>query len=98
MKESLRSRLLRYLIRHHGFISSGDLQRIVMQTTSYTAQNVGRRLREMQNDGELIVEYRSGHAWYKAKDGIAPPKQEIIIKGVGHLKTYQQLQAEGVVA
>jgi len=53
---------------HSTWIASGDLQRIVIQATRYTPQNVGRRLRELENEGVLEVEYRKGHAWYRLKD------------------------------
>ena len=66
MKKSLRDRLYDYLLRSHGFIASGDLQRVVSESTSYSPQNVGRRLRELTEDGLLEVQYRKGHAWYRA--------------------------------
>jgi DNA-binding transcriptional ArsR family regulator len=67
---SLKARLANYFRNNHSmWISSGDLQRIVMQTTSYTAQNVGRRLRELENEGVLEVEYRKNHAYYRARIG-----------------------------
>lgn len=97
MKQSLRSRLVAYLFKQHGWVSSGDLQRLVMQYTTYTPQNVGRRLRELQEDGQLEVKYINNHAYYKIRDGISPPKQEIIIKGVGHLPSYSELEKAGVV-
>jgi hypothetical protein len=64
---SLKERLAIYFRRHPQWISSGDIQRLVMERTNYTAQNVGRRLRELENDGVLQVEYRKSHAWYRAK-------------------------------
>src|SRR6266508_6547359 len=68
-RQSLKDRLAAYFRRRHStWIASGDLQRIVMQATSYTPQNVGRRLRELENEGVLEVEYRHGHAWYRLKD------------------------------
>ncbi len=71
MKQSLKARLFLYLYKHPEWIASGELQRLVMEKTTYTAQNVGRRMRELENDGKVIVEYRKGHAYYK----IAPPKE-----------------------
>ena len=64
---TLKERLERYLRNHHGWIASGELQRIVAEQTSYSPQNVGRRLRELENEGVLEVQYRKGHAWYRAK-------------------------------
>lgn len=66
MKESLKQRLLAYLRKHGGRVASGELQRLVMQTTSYTPQNVGRRLRELENEKLIEVSYEKGHAYYKA--------------------------------
>lgn len=68
MKLSLKDRLVVYMgKRHSEWVSSGFLQRIVAQSTSYTPQNVGRRLRELQNDSVLEVKYVRGHAWYRCK-------------------------------
>jgi DNA-binding transcriptional ArsR family regulator len=66
MKKTLKARLEEYFRRNHSmFIASGDLQRLVMQKTNYTPQNVGRRLRELAEEGVLEVEYRKGHAYYR---------------------------------
>lgn len=79
---SLKDRLVRYMQQHHtvDWIPSGDLQRIVMQYTSYTPQNVGRRLRELHNEGVLEVRYVKGHAQYRAT--ITLPVEELNRKGV----------------
>lgn len=66
MKLTLKDRLLKWLLSHPGFHASGDLQKLVMQTTTYTAQNVGRRLRELHTEGLIEVKYERGHAHYKA--------------------------------
>lgn len=63
---SLKQRLLRYLQNNHGFIASGEIQRIATEKTTYTPSNVSRRLRELENEGEIEVTYRKGHAWYRA--------------------------------
>lgn len=64
---TLKERLLRYLQKHQGvYIASGELQRLTVEKTSYTAQNAGRRLRELAEDGLIEVEYRKGHAFYRA--------------------------------
>ena len=63
---SLKSRLLRYFQNNPGFHASGDIQRIATEKTTYTPSNVSRRLRELENEGELEVTYRKGHAWYRA--------------------------------
>lgn len=66
--KSLKERLARYLRNNHGWIASGDLQRFVDEKTSYSPQNVGRRLRELANEGVLEVQIRKGHAHYKIKE------------------------------
>ena len=63
----LKDRLYSYLLRTHGWMPSGDLQRIVSEKTSYTPQNVGRRLRELVTEGKLEVRYIKGAAQYRAK-------------------------------
>jgi DNA-binding transcriptional regulator PaaX len=69
MKQSLRNRILSYYERHSGqWIASGTLQRLVAEKTTYTPQNVGRRLRELAEDGLLEVEYRDNHAFYRFKE------------------------------
>jgi DNA-binding transcriptional ArsR family regulator len=65
-KRPLKIRLLDWLSRHPEWHASGNLQRMAMEQTNYTAQNVGRRLRELQNEGLVKVNYRRGHAWYRA--------------------------------
>lgn len=64
---SLKDRLARFLKLHYSrtWIASGDLQRIVAEKTDYTPQNVGRRLRELENEGIVEVKYVRGHAHYR---------------------------------
>ena len=64
---SLKARLARLLReRFPGrFVASGDLQWIVAAKTDYTPQNVGRRLRELENEGIVEVKYVKGHAQYR---------------------------------
>jgi hypothetical protein len=77
---TLRDRLYRYLLKNHGYVSKGALEKLVMQHTTYTADNTGRRLRELAEEGLLEVDIRDGHAWYKAK----PPKstEELRLEGL----------------
>jgi hypothetical protein len=63
---TLKERLERYLRNNHGWIASGDLQRLVMEKTSYTPQNVGCRLRELAEEGKLEVMYVRNHAHYRS--------------------------------
>lgn len=68
VKLTLKDRLMRYMLKRHStWVSSGELQRIVAEHTTYTPGNVSRRLRELENAGELKVEYRKNHAWYMAR-------------------------------
>lgn len=62
---SLKERLARYMRNNHGWIASGDIQRLASEKTSYTPRNVSRRLRELQNEGVLEVQIRRGHAFYR---------------------------------
>jgi hypothetical protein len=72
MKErSLKQRLVDYMKkRHTTWVASGDLQRLVAQHTTYTPRTTVRRLEELAEDGELEVEYRKGHSWYRVKQGV----------------------------
>lgn len=65
MKQSLKERLVAFLLKYHGWIANGELQRIVARETSYTPRTTARRLEELVNDKRIVVEYRKGHAWYK---------------------------------
>ncbi len=65
---TLKERLARYLRNNHGWIAKGQLEDLVREKTNYTAENTGRRLRELTNEGVLEVQIRRGHAWYKLKE------------------------------
>jgi hypothetical protein len=71
-KKSLKERLIRYLKAQGGFISSGELQRIVAAKTTYTPRTTVRRLEELAETGQLLVEYRKNHAFYKWADVESP--------------------------
>lgn len=62
---SLKDRLERYLRNNPRWLASGELQRIVMEKTTYTPRTTVRRLEELENAGVLEVEYRKGHAFYR---------------------------------
>lgn len=64
---TLRERLIRYMRNNHGWIASGDIQRLVMEKTSYTPSNASRRLRELAEENILEVQLRKGHAFYRIK-------------------------------
>jgi hypothetical protein len=65
---TLKQRLERYLRNNHGWIAKGALEKLVMEKTNYTAENAGRRLRELENEGILEVQQRRNHAWYRLKE------------------------------
>lgn len=68
MKEaSLKTRLTNYLQRKGDWVASGHLQELAQQNGYWSPQNTGRRLRELENEGIVEVDYRKGHAWYRAK-------------------------------
>ena len=71
-KISLRDRLYKYLLKQHGWVASGDLQRLVVAHTDYTPRTAVRRLEEMAEAGTLRVEYRKGHAFYSAQKSTTP--------------------------
>ena len=61
-------------------ISSGELQRIVADKTDYTPQNVGRRLRELENEGVVEVKYVRDHAHYRFSD--RPSLEQQVRQGI----------------
>jgi hypothetical protein len=65
---TLKERLERYLRNNHGWIAKGELEKLVMEKTNYTADNAARRLRELTKDGVLEVSYRRRHAFYRMKE------------------------------
>jgi hypothetical protein len=74
------------LKRHTEWVSSRELQVLILQNTGCLPRTGIRRLQEMVEDGDLDVQIRGKMAWYKAKDASASPKtgpQRIFIPGVG---------------
>lgn len=67
MKLTLKERLVRWLAKQEAWVASGEIQRVVALNTTYSPQNVGRRLRELENEGVLEVRYERGHAHYRVK-------------------------------
>ena len=68
---SLKNRIIRYLEKRKDlpepWVASGDIQDLARMNGMYSPQNSGRRLRELQTDGIIEVEYRKNHAYYKFK-------------------------------
>jgi hypothetical protein len=62
---SLKVRLARFLSRHHGWISKGELCDLAREVTGATGEHTGRRLRELAEEGVLEVQIRKGHAYYQ---------------------------------
>lgn len=61
-----RERCLRYLERHaNEWVCGGTMQRLAVQHSTYTPQNVGRRLRELAEEGRIEVKQEKGLAWYR---------------------------------
>lgn len=65
---TLKERLAKFMRAHHGWISSGELQRIVAEKTLYSPSNATRRLRELAEEGILERQLRRGHAYYRLKE------------------------------
>lgn len=77
-KKSLATRITEYLQKIDHWVCGGDIQELAMKA-GYEAQNAGRRLRELTEDGTLEVKYVRGNnnqdvAWYRYK------KQEVLKK------------------
>lgn len=88
----LKKRLLAYFQKHpHTWIASGDIQRLVTEKTDYTAANATRRLRELENEGELEVDYRKNHAYYRYMPHHTKRVYDIkIVDGVA-IQTYKDI-------
>jgi hypothetical protein len=70
--QSLKERLRAYMHRHHSeWVAKGFLCDLARQSDlKATGENTGRRLRELEESGELEVQYRTvngtRHAFYRA--------------------------------
>jgi hypothetical protein len=65
---TIKEQLAKHLRAGHGFIASGDLQRLEWRDSHgalATPSNISRRLRELVVDGTLEVQIRKGHAYYR---------------------------------
>jgi hypothetical protein len=73
----IKKQLYKHLQQNLGWHAKGNLERMEWRTrngTLATADNIGRRLRELAQDGHVLVEERKGHAWYSIKPSQAKPK------------------------
>jgi hypothetical protein len=65
---TIREQLAKRLREGHGWVASGDLQRMEWRDGHgrlATPSNISRRLRELVVDGVLEVQLRNGHAHYR---------------------------------
>jgi hypothetical protein len=65
---TIKEQLTTLLRSGHGFVASGDLQRMRWLDSAgrlATPANISRRLRELAADGVLEVQIRRGHAHYR---------------------------------
>lgn len=65
---SISDQLARFMRNGHGWVASGDLQRMNWRDKKgnlATPSNISRRLRELAADGILEVQIRRGHAHYR---------------------------------
>ena len=86
---SLKQRLATFLKRTYPtWHASGDLQRMVMAKTSYTARTAVRRLEELTKEGLLHVGYRERHhAWYRWN----PDSHKVVAEEVAEPTEKQQM-------
>lgn len=81
MKLSLQERILAYYRKHDGeWISGGNIERLVVSSTTYKASNASRRLRELHEDGKLERQEVKGTVFYR----YIPQKKvvkEVVIEG-----------------
>lgn len=68
--KSLKVRIESFLERNGAWVHSGELQRIVAKHTSYMPATVARRLRELEEEGKVLVRYEHGSALYKTAPNI----------------------------
>jgi len=71
---SISDQLARFMRNGHGWVASGDLQRMDWRDKKgnlATPSNISRRLRELAADGVLEVQIRHGHAHYRLKQADA---------------------------
>jgi DNA-binding transcriptional ArsR family regulator len=80
---SLKDRIYAYCQKRPGVaIPSGEIQRLVVERTSYTPANASRRLRELAEDGLLKVEQVKGHAHYTYQPTVRKVRRVEVVDGV----------------
>src|SRR4051794_28904927 len=76
MSQYLKPQFLKFLAANPGFQASAAIQRMEWRDHHgklASAQNVGRRLRELVNEGKLLVKYRKNHAYYSIAEASQAP-------------------------
>jgi len=97
----LKPQFLKFLAANPGWHASAAIQRMEWRDHRgklASAQNVGRRLRELVNDSKLLVEYRKGHAYYSIAEAARPKHQVVEYLPDGSVRvTYRGSPAENAV-
>jgi hypothetical protein len=74
---SIKKQLYRFLRQNPSWHAKGSLERMEWRKkdgTTATPDNIGRRLRELAQEGKLEVEQRKNHDWYAIPSTAAKPK------------------------
>ncbi len=66
-RDSLKSRLLKYLENNPSWHAKGKLCDLAREHTGATGEHTGRRLRELAEEGLVEVKHIKNHAHYKIK-------------------------------
>lgn len=106
---SLKDRIVKYIMRKHGWVSGGEIQRIVMEHTKHLPRTAVRRLQEAVEEGKLEVRYTGAHnhAEYRIREGVIIPLQKplkspqndgkVWVRGLGYIPDYSELEEKGIV-
>lgn len=66
MKNSLRTRIEKYLKGFNGWLNGGELERLAL-AAGYKASTASRRCRELAEEGVLERKEEKGSVWYRYK-------------------------------
>jgi CTP-dependent riboflavin kinase len=70
---TLKERLTKYFEKRPAdWVSSGDIQRLVMNNTKYTARTAVRRLQELTEDNVLERKLVKNHSFYRISGARTP--------------------------
>src|SRR5438477_9232929 len=93
MSQYLKPQFLKFLAANPGFHASAAIQRMEWRDHRgklASASNVSRRLREMANDGKLLVEYRTNHAYYSIAEAARPKRQVVVHLPDGSVRIFYE--------